>query len=213
MQQQTEQPPSQQPSQQPLIDPAVMVELSGLLTTAVSVGLAVAIAHLNRQLKKIGQHQGPRREHNRRALDLLAQLAVLSGADRVVLGILHNGSIGLRGMEFHKLHILYAYEALGVSPLPELGKDIPVQTIMELRNLLDSPDGTYEIFAENAQNGCKQYLDSRGISCIRNELLSIGGVPIGILSKHYCYSDPVPPEPKREYDLLSELKAIAKASY
>jgi hypothetical protein len=207
----TEQQPPRQPP--PTLDPALAAELTGLATTALTIGLTVAIAHLNRQLKKIGQQGGVRREH-RRALDLLAQLAVLSGADRVVLGILHNGAVGLRGMEFHKLHILYAYEAPGVGPLPELGKDVPVQKIAELQNLLASPDGTYNIVAEDAKNGCRQYLSKRGISCIHNKLITLGTVPIGILSKHYCHSDPIPTlDTEQESALISELRQIAKSSY
>ncbi|WP_338442371.1 hypothetical protein VZG28_05200 [Synechococcus elongatus IITB4] len=161
-------------------------------SSALVISGAIAIAAAAQQFKEKREKQRisleilPPRER-RRVQDLLAQMAVLIGADRVVLGIFHNGSISFDGLHFSHLAIPFCYEHPSMPLLPELMRDIPVGSVMrELEAIWKTPDNEFVARADEVESPCRYYLETRGIKQLVFRSRGLKGVDVLIFGYHWA---------------------------
>ncbi len=190
----TEQPTSSPPAPAQPVNPIVTIDI--YLSLAVSIGAAgVSTLAIKNTIALARQFQQgkiksllPNRE-TQRVRDLLAQAAVLAKADRVTLGIFHNGHLSSRGYHMEYLAIAYAYERPGIASLPELHRDVPISEIQrELRGIWQSPRQQVLLLADDIGDesaDCRMYLERRALKAIRLHLLTSGSTEVGILGFHY----------------------------
>lgn len=189
--------PSNSTTSQPPDHPVIAISLDATdLVGALGVGVSVFAAYLLRRLRKVGAQLRelskpsllPPKEMAR-ARELLAQLALISGADRVLLGLYHNGHLDSSGFHLSKLQVIAGYFSPGVSQVGEYLRTIPVSEVFELRHLWSSNTGihSFDITDENLSTGCKTYMEVREIKCLRNITLMAGTqVEVGVIGLHYC---------------------------
>lgn len=195
-QQFTEQP--QLPNQSPDRPPADhLISIDIYLSLALSIGAtgvsALAIKKATNAIKALSNRGKidllPARE-TRRVQDLLAQAAVLTRADRVTLGVFHNGHLSSRGYHMDYLMVAYQFERPAMPLLPEFNRDIPVSDILrELEGLWQSPTKQVLFAKEDLAEtdlDCLSYLDRRGLEAVRFHLLTNANTEIGIVSYQYA---------------------------
>lgn len=181
----------------PVHHPLIEVQLQATdLMGVVGVGLSLLcaalfrkIVHLGKQVKELAQPSLLLPKEMARAKELLSQIAILSGADRALLGLYHNGHLDTNGFHLSKLQILAAYYKPGIDPVPENLRIIPIDSVPELRKLWATPDGimTASIDDDLISTGCKAYMEIRNIKCLRNITLTVGSqIEVGIVGLHYC---------------------------
>ena len=165
-------------------------------STALVVSSAIAIAAAakkfreDRERRRISLEILPPRER-RRIQDLLAQAAVLTGADRVVLGVFHNGSISFDGLHFTHLAIPFCYEHPSMAALPEFLRDIPVSSIMrELEAIWKNPGNEFIARASESTDSCRYYLETRGIEQLVFRSKGFKGFDVVIMGYHWVDSAP-----------------------
>ena len=154
------------------------------------------------------------RERNQAQL-LLAQLALLYGADRASLGLFHNGTLDLSGFHLQRLTVAASYTKPGIAPLPEIGRAVPLAGVPELADLWQAEGGVQTLgFDETQPPGCREYLRRRGITCLQNRLLLAGQVAVAIVSLHWCNQDcsaianaPLTPQAQQLFDELQTICA------
>ena len=185
-----------------------------LLASSVSVFLwRRAIATLRNLHDQAPERLLPR-ERNQAQL-LLAQLALLYGADRASLGLFHNGTLDLSGFHLQRLTVAASYTKPGIAPLPEIGRAVPLAGVPELATLWESPDGTQTLGMDETQPpGCREYLRRRSITCLQNRLLLAGQVAVAIVSLHWCNQEcsaianaPISPQAQQLFDELQTICA------
>jgi hypothetical protein len=106
---------------------------------------------------------------------ILIELRALTDADRVVVGLFHNGtSVG----SFHFTKLSLAYESLktGITSLRKRYKDIDVTGIEDELLTYQSDKFTRNAISDvNVDNGCKQYLNSIGLEAVYTRLIPVNG--------------------------------------
>jgi hypothetical protein len=158
------------------------------------------------------------KEEIARIKEILAQLAIIYDADRVTLGVLHNGVIGSTGAHYDKMAIVAGYSSPGIIPLPEIAKDINVTTIMsELKPLSVGDQDELFLKREDAPSSCSLYMARRDIFHLWNKLLSIGNIEVGVISFHWCSNLETlpfpPPDSKgdvKSQELIKEIVSIIR---
>ncbi len=216
----TEQPA--QPVTPPPQPTAPLVSIDIYLSLALSVGAAgvstLAIKKAVEVAKQINRNNIasmlPPRE-TRRVHDLLAQLGILARADRVVLGLFHNGHLSRRGFHMDFLAIPFCYERPGMASLPEFRRDIPVSEILrEMESLWQIPSRQVCISKDSLteeNEDCRLYLENRNLQAVRLHLLASGTTEVALLGFHYqdeCgWADEIAPTVKR---IETELIDIAR---
>ena len=142
---------------------AAEIILAILLSGAVFVGDRLRKAREDRQRSKELPEVLPIRER-KRVQDLLAQAAVLVKADRVMLGILHGGSLNPINLEYDMLAIPYCYQHPSMPPLPEAYRDVPLSQIKYgLEYVWDAPDREYVGRLSACSPPCRFYMERRGL--------------------------------------------------
>ena len=193
------QPARQQPSVTNHGTIGALVTIDIYLSIALSLGAAgvsgLAIKRVSQLMKSLNRSIDkflPPREQQR-VRDLLAQLAILAKADRVVLGIFFDGAMTSKGYHFEKLAVPIAYARPNMPLLPELGKEVPVENVSrELDSLWASLVHEVVITKECAGTECADcalYLERRNLEAIRLHLLHKGATELGILGFHYQSGD------------------------
>lgn len=189
----------------------VIAGFSVLISSASVVLWRRAIKALHSMQDKAPERLLPR-ERNQAQL-LLAQLALLYGADRASLGLFHNGTLDATGFHLQRLTISASYVKPGIAPLPEFGRAVPLVGVPELAELWQCPDGVQTLGIEGDHPpGCREYLRKRSITCLQNRLLMAGQVAVAVVSMHWCNQGcssianaPLTPQAKQLFD---ELQAI-----
>lgn len=201
--------------------------------SALSLAASAGVLYLSKNLKSKVEELKERMDKDdadilppseiERVKDILAQISILTDADRVTLGVFHNGVIGAKGAQYDKVAILAGYCSPGVMPLPELDKDVKAENLMEDLSLLWNKEGNKFIFLsrKDAPDSCSLYMSRRDISHLYNMILSVGNIEIAVLSLHWCSSvpesgAPIPPSDSRGdqrfKDLTRELVSIVQSS-
>ena len=171
------------------LNAADLMGVAGVGLSLLCAALVKRMRDMTRQMRELKQPALLLPKEMQRAKELLSQLAILSGADRAVLGLYHNGHLDSAGFHLSKLQILAVYCKPGVAFLPEGGRTIPIDSVPELRRLWSSPDGimTASIKDEQLSSGCRTYMEIRDIKCLRNITLMAGTqVEVGIVGLHFC---------------------------
>ena len=186
-------PPQPQEQSKVLISDGVLTEIFSLLSIAASAGILWITRGLSSKLKDLAKKVEVEeeellipQEELERVKEILAQISILTEADRVTLGVFHNGVIGATGAHYDKLAVLAGYCQPGVLPLPELYKDIEANTLMNDLTPLFENSVDLEITRETAPRSCGLYMSRRDIHKLHNRLLKVGNLEIGVLSIHWC---------------------------
>lgn len=106
---------------------------------------------------------------------ILLELRALTDADRVVVGLFHNGtSVG--SFHFTKLSLVYESLKTGITSLRKRYKDIDVTGIEGELLTYQSDKFTRNAVSDiNVDNGCKQYLNSIGLESVYTRLIPVNG--------------------------------------
>lgn len=155
-----------------------------------------------------------------RIREILAQLAILYDADRVTLGVFHNGVIGAKGAHYDKVAILASYSSPGIIPLPELNKDVNACTLMEdFQPMLENEPKELFLDKAEAPYPCSLYMTRRDIFHLWNVFLTREHIDLGVISVHWCsgYDElPLPPPgtrgDRKAKDLIDEITSIIQMS-
>lgn len=128
-------------------------------------------------------------EEERRLSNILAQIGILLNSSRVLLVAFHNGQISNAGYHLQKITTVNHYTAPGEQPMAEPIKDLPIGRIMnELDSLLKTTDWVDIKYDEDLPDACKNHLKRNNIYVMKNKLIRVGNLPIGILSVQYSQS-------------------------
>lgn len=130
-------------------------------------------------------------EEERALNDLLAQIALLAGANRVLLCAFHNGHISSGGYSLTKLSVVNSYLADGTGPMASPIRDMPLGRVMsEVEGMLAAHTaGRRWVFTHDGDHltePCRDHLRRNDIVMMYNRLVLVGNLPIGILSIQYC---------------------------
>lgn len=181
--------------QQPVDHPAVSIELNatdlvgaaGVMASLVAAALFKRLRTMGRQMQDLARPALLLPRDLVRARELLAQLAILTNSDRVLLGLYHNGLIDSSGFHLSRLQILAGYFQPGTENVSEYLRVVPVSAVPELRSLWASPNGMVMVRADDPalSTGCRTYLDLRSIRILVNITLRAGDTDVGVLGCHY----------------------------
>ncbi len=211
-------PPSQPPAAAPTPRFLVTIDAEALVLMAAAGWLLWEKVIRTRVVRHLDGVFAPVEEE--RALnDLLAQIALLAGASRVILCAFHNGQIDPGGYHLTKLSTVNSYLAEGCLPMATPILDMPMGRVMtEIEQMLAAhgagrPWVTTSL-ADDLPEPCRDHLRRNGIVLMHNRLVRVGNLPIGILSLHYCDDAPSAPviegEPharliERLYERIAEI--------
>lgn len=133
-------------------------------------------------------------EEEHRLNQLLAQIALITNADRVLLCAFHNGEIDANGFHLAKLSTINSYLAPNATPMRKPIQNLPVDKIVvEIEAMIkaektEDPWVTIKIDPSFPQP-CIDHLRNDKIATMINRLVRAGNLPIGILSIQYHTND------------------------
>lgn len=161
-------------------------------------------------------------EDERRLNSLVAQVGVITGASRVVLCAFHNGAIDSCGYHLIKVSTINSYVAQDAFPMTSTIRDLPVGRIMNeierMMQLQRRGGRQWDVITAGAglPQPCLDHLNRNKIEEMFNRLVSVGNLPIGILSLQYHPTEtrrpPLGDEPHAKIldDLYQEISAIMR---
>jgi hypothetical protein len=195
------QPPRQGPL--PLLPrtPAAPINLTlsadGLLLIGVAGWLVWRKVLRHTVLKRVGALLGAEQDA-RYLVELLAQVAVLTGAARVALGSFYNPRMSISGYGFTRATIVSCYVAPGRLPLDVETRDMPIDRIRDdVDDLLqNSPHGWRLVQAgPHLPTACRDYLLRNRIAFLYGRLVMLEELPVGIINMQFDDPDQQPPDP------------------
>jgi hypothetical protein len=119
---------------------------------------------------------------------LLAQMAVLTGADRVVLGAFYAGRVTAAGYGFTRVSIRSCYVAPGRLPLDLQTSDLSMEKIRsDLDELIENGAARWKHVhaTPDLPPSCLDYLQRNRIASLSGRLVLLEGLPIGVLNLHF----------------------------
>lgn len=146
-------------------------------------------------------------EEERTLSNILAQVGVITGASRVVLGAFHNGAIDAAGYHLIKLSTISSFTAPGHLPMTQPIRDLPVGRIMiEIDGMIRAeqnggPPWLITELNDDLPAACRDHLTRNNTALMYCRLIRIGNLPIGILSLQYD------PDERRRPPLTQEPQA------
>lgn len=128
-------------------------------------------------------------EEERRLTNILAQIGIITRANRVVLAAFHNGSLDAAGYHLQKLSTVNTYTAPASLPMPNAIRDLPIGRIMaEIEQMVDAGSWVGVEYNDELPQPCRDHLLRNDIHRMYNRLIKVGDLPIGILSLQYSRS-------------------------
>lgn len=126
-------------------------------------------------------------DETQRLNEILAQIAVVAEADKVVLWTFHNGDVSTVGYHYAKASITNGWWRAGVDKRSEGFRNVPIGVLYgELRPLFENPESVQLICLDDAEGtGCYSYLSRVQINAMINRLVRIGNLPLGVISIQY----------------------------
>jgi hypothetical protein len=128
-------------------------------------------------------------EQNARYLvELLAQVAALTGAARVALGTFYNPAMLTTGYGYTRVAILSCYVAPGRLPLDLETRTMPLERIRaDVEDLLRNANGGWRLVeaGPHLPTPCCDYLLRNRIVFLYGRLVMLESLPIGILNLHF----------------------------
>lgn len=209
-----------EPSQMPPAQPAGGVNIS-FSADALLFGAAAIWLFWDRLMKPtVARHLDgvwEPIEEERRLNAILAQIGVITDADRVVLAAFHNGQVSRYGFHLQKLSTVNQYTAPGFSPMPCPIRDLPIGRVMAEVEMLTADGGwvTTSIH-DDLPAACVDHLKRNRTSSMVCRMVLVGNLPIGILSIQYGEHErrrPPITEPPRDQlleTLFEEIGAIMR---
>ena len=171
-----------------------------LVIDAESVLLALALGWFfwdkllkNRFFRKLRSLLLPIEEEHR-LNQLLAQIALITSADRILLCAFHNGTIDQNGFHLTRLSTINSYLAPNATPMRRPIDNLPVEKIVvEIEAMIEAektgdPWVTTKI-DPSFPEACIDHLRNNKIATMINRLVRVGNLPIGILSIQYHTND------------------------
>lgn len=148
-------------------------------------------------LRRVGALLGE--EHDARyVLELLAQVAALTGATRVAVGSFYNPRMSIDGYGFTRVTIVSCYVARGRLPLDLQTRDMLLDRIRgDVDDLLrNAPCGWRLVRAgPHLPTACRDYLLRNNIVFMYGRLVMLGGLPVGIINIQFDDPDHPPTDP------------------
>lgn len=189
-------PPTQAPPEKPAYPP---VNLTITADGALLVILALTIIWKNAIKPSLSQRLGSflvSPDEERRLSTILAQIAVVTGADRVVLAAFHNGSLDSEGYHLQRISTINTYVKPGYPPMAKKIQNLPLEKITKELEMLTHHDGWNAIlFSEDFPEACKEHMRSNHMKEMWNRPINVGYLPIGILSLQFTDFRPECAEP------------------
>jgi hypothetical protein len=127
-------------------------------------------------------------QNARYLVELLAQVAVLTGASRVALGTFYNPELLTTGYGYTRVAILSCYVAPGRLPLDVESRSMPMERIRaDVQDLLDHAAGGWRLVeaGPHLPTPCLDYLLRNRIAFLYGRLVMLETLPIGILNLHF----------------------------
>jgi hypothetical protein len=161
-------------------------------------------------------------EDERRLNSLVAQVGVITGANRVILCAFHNGAIDSCGYHLIKVSTINSYVAQDAFPMADTIRDLPVGRIMNeierMMQLQRRGGRQWDVVTDSPAlaQPCRDHLTRSKIDVMFNRLVSVGNLPIGILSLQYHPAEasrpPLGDEPHAKIleDLYQEIASIMR---
>lgn len=121
--------------------------------------------------------------------DLMNQLLAITGADRVIIAKIHNGTYDAAGNHEMKFSAVYEVVSVRAKSIKNEAQNIPIDYIKE--EILIGDDNNFERFVrrDDIDSECNKYLDKIGIIGKDYKLLSMKGpakhIIYGIIDLHY----------------------------
>jgi hypothetical protein len=121
-------------------------------------------------------------------VELLAQVAALTGAARVALGTFYNPSMLTTGYGYTRVAILSCYVAPGRLPLDLETRTMPMERIRaDVEDLLQNAQGGWRLVeaGPHLPTACCDYLLRNRIVFLYGRLVMLETMPIGIINLHF----------------------------
>lgn len=154
-------------------------------------------------------------EEDRRISTILAQISVITNADRVVLAAFHNGSLDDQGYHLQKISTINTYVKPGQPPMAKRIQNLPIEKIgKELEMMTRYDSWSSIIYSEDFPEACKAHMIDNSMKEMWNRPINIGYLPVGILSLQFVNKRPddAPPFDKDYSERLLEDLFIQIAS-
>jgi hypothetical protein len=148
-------------------------------------------------MRRLGAILGAR-QSERYVTELLAQIGILTGSSRVVIGTFHSGRVTATGYGFTRVSILSTYTAPGRLPLDLQTRDLPIEQIRaDLDDLVaHGADRWRHVRAgSHLPSRCLDYLQRNQIAQLYGRLVLLEGLPIGVLNLHFDHCEATPSDP------------------
>lgn len=128
-------------------------------------------------------------EEERRLTNILAQIGIITRADRVILAAFHNGALDAAGYHLQKLSTVNTYTAPGALPMPAAIRGLPIGRIMtEIEQMIQAGTWVAIEYGDDLPQPCRDHLLRNDIRRMYSRLIKVGDLPIGVLSLHYSRS-------------------------
>ncbi|MGL6134626.1 MAG: hypothetical protein ACRC1L_10630 [Prochlorococcaceae cyanobacterium] len=124
----------------------------------------------------------------RYVVELLAQMAVMTGAQRVALGTFYNPQLASGGYGFTRATLVSCYVAPGRLPLDVEARDMPMERIRnDLDDLIANSQGHWRFVRAGVHlpTPCRDYLMRNRIAFLYGRLVMLEGLPIGVINVQF----------------------------
>lgn len=103
--------------------------------------------------------------------DILENILLLTEADRVCVGVFHNGD-KWGSFHFMKMSIIYEAKRPGIQSFKKTFQSVPIERLIE--EIKSVSEGYFSLFnkSDSLSVGCQQHMDANGISAISSRLIS-----------------------------------------
>lgn len=118
--------------------------------------------------------------------DILENILLLTKADRVCVGVFHNGD-NWGSFHFLKMSIIYEATKPGIQSFKKRFQAVPIENILtEIKNITSTEFKVFT-YSEDLSQGCKQHMDASGLSSIASRLISKGENEDNIIAVINCH--------------------------
>jgi len=145
-------------------------------------------------LRRVGVLLGSAQDA-RYVVELLAQMAVLSGASRVALGTFYNPRLASSGYGFTRATLVSCYVAPGRLPLDIETRDMPMERLKEdVDDLIAHSRGSWRFVRAGTHlpTPCRDYLMRNRIAYLYGRLVMLEELPVGIINVQFDDPSAVP---------------------
>jgi hypothetical protein len=116
---------------------------------------------------------------------LLNQIMAYTEADRVLVGLYHDGDVFINNTHYLKLSVVFEVTGSGVSRVSRAIRNIPLTCMLSDLQSIRSAAGFFAISTKDIGGDCAKYLESIGVNGKLDHMIMWKKKEIGILSLHF----------------------------